>query len=150
MIAPGGIRLQTGRGWERRFAVMTGILASRRALLALLCMVGVLAITLVPSPAEAQRRPRSPRTPRTPIVSPVVFPGGFLTPDFLASPDADVNVAPGVGAQQIVIPPFDPFGGPGSIFGFITELIQRVLAEINAILSGVFCDAFGGTACASP
>lgn len=119
----------------------------RRMLLAVLCMVGTIAILLIPTPAEAQR---APRPPRAPVVSPVVTPGGFLTPDFLASPDADVNVSPDVRTQEIVIPPFDPFGGPASIFGFINQLIQAILAEINAILSGVFCDVFGGTACASP
>lgn len=124
---------------------MVGVLTSRRRmLLAVLCMVGAIAILLIPTPAEARHAPRPP------LVSPVVTPGGLLTPDFLASPDADVNVSPGVRTQQIAIPPFDPFGGPASIFGFVNQLIQAILAEINAVLSGVFCDAFGGTACASP
>ncbi len=128
---------------------MTRTLTShRRMMVALACMVGVVAVLLIPARADA-----SHRAPRPPVVNPVVTPGGVLTPAFLEQPAANVDTPPGVNAQQIVIPPFDFGAGLVGLPGFIAQLIQSIIAQINAIIAQLnarLCASLGGTFCASP
>ena len=92
--------------------------------------------------------------PGIPAPGNVVIPGtGGLTPGFLGQPGANVDAPPGFNTQQIVIPPFDFGAALAGLPLFFAQLIQRIIAQIRAIIARVnanLCASFGGTFCASP